>query len=393
MKFTVKNRSILLLVIAEIAAMSLWFVSSAILSDMQLEFSFTASYGAALASSVPAGFVVGALLVAFYGIADRFDPRLVFALASFLAAVFNLGLLLIDIGGFSAILLRFLTGVCLAGVYPVGMKIAVGWGDKDRGWLVGLVVGGLTLGSAAPHLLSFLGGADWRLTTLIASIIAVFSSLVIAFTQLGPHHTIVSKFQVSAIKIAWTNRNIRRAFFGYFGHMWELYAMWSWIVTALAVSYSMQIGASEAQEFAKLTAFIAIAGGALMCPFAGLFADKIGKAKITIIAMSISGCSALFAAMFFGGPIELMFVIVLIWGLSIIPDSAQFSALIADFAPSELSGSIMTLQTALGFALTIMTIQITPIIANVWGWPMVFVLLALGPFVGILSMYPLLKNN
>ncbi|MEH6456194.1 MAG: hypothetical protein V7749_07720 [Cocleimonas sp.] len=390
---TVKNRSILLLVIAEITAMSLWFVSSAVLSDMQLEYSLTATYGAALASSVPAGFVVGALLVAVLGIADRFDPRLVFGLASLLAAAFNASLLLVVVGDFSAIFLRFLTGVCLAGVYPVGMKIAVGWGDKDRGWLVGLVVGGLTLGSAAPHLLSFLGGADWRLTTLTASIIAALAALVIAFTQLGPHHTIASKFQASAIMIAWTNRSIRRAFFGYFGHMWELYAMWSWIVTALAVSYSMQISDSEAQEFAKLTAFIAIGGGALMCPLAGLFADKIGKAKITIIAMSVSGLSALFAALFFGGPIEFMFIIVLIWGLSIIPDSAQFSALIADYSPRELSGSIMTLQTALGFALTIMTIQLTPIIANIWGWPTVFVILALGPLLGILAMVPLTKNN
>ena len=393
MKLSVKSRSILLLVVAEVTAMSLWFVSSAILSDMQLEFSFSASYGAALASSVPAGFVVGALLVAVFGIADRFDPRLVFALASLLAAAFNASLLLVTVGDVSAILMRFFTGVCLAGVYPIGMKIAVGWGDKDRGWLVGLVVGGLTLGSAAPHLMSFLGGADWRMTTLTASTIAVFSALIIAFIQLGPHHTIATKFQASAIKIAWTNRNIRRAFFGYFGHMWELYAMWSWIVTALAASYSMQIGDSDAQQFAKLTAFIAIGGGALMCPLAGLFADKIGKAKITIVAMSVSGFSALFAALFFGGPVELMFVIVLIWGLSIIPDSAQFSALIADYSPSELSGSIMTLQTALGFALTIITIQVTPMIANVLGWPTVFIILALGPLLGIWSMYPLLKNK
>ena len=266
------------------------------------------------------------------------------------------------------------------------MKLVVGWGTKDRGWLVGLVVGGLTLGSAAPHLLAWLGGSDWRLTTLVASALAVLAAVLVTMTTLGPHHAVQPRLKPGAVFLAWTDTRIRRAFLGYFGHMWELYAMWAWIGPALLASYAARLEAEAAAELAKLTAFAAIAAGALLCPPAGRLADRIGKARLTILVMATSGLSAVLAGFAFGGPVWLVAPIVVLWGASVIPDSAQFSALVADYAPPALAGSLMSLQTALGFALTIATVQLAPSVAAALGWPALFWLLALGPLVGIVAM-------
>ncbi|MFK7853182.1 MAG: MFS transporter [Granulosicoccus sp.] len=388
-----KNRSILLLVLAEVAAMTLWFVSSATLADQQKELTLSDFSSALLTSGVAAGFVVGALYVAISGIADRHDPRRVFAISAILAAAANACLLMVVPGGVVSIALRVFTGFCLAGVYPVGMKIAIGWGQKDRGWLVGLLVGGLTLGSASPHLLAWFGGSNWRLTTAIASALALFAAGLIMLTKLGPHHASQARVTVGQVSLAWTDRRIRRAFIGYLGHMWELYALWAWIAPAAAASYMLQTDAATALEWSKLTAFVAIASGALLCPFAGRYADHLGKAELTIFAMLVSAASALMAAFVFGGPVILVATVFVLWGLSVIPDSAQFSALVADLSPPEMSGSLMSLQTALGFALTILTVQLTPIVVDRFGWPLLFCVLALGPIIGIVSMTGLTRRN
>ncbi len=384
-----KARSITLLVLAEISAMSLWFVSSAVVGDMTRSVSLSTAASAILSSSVPAGFVVGALGSAFIGLADRLDPRRVFALSVVFAAVANLLTLWVSVGSASAVILRFLTGLFLAGVYPVGMKIAIGWGTRDRGWLVGLVVGGLTLGSAAPHLLAYLGGANWQLTTVLASGIALLAAIMIMLTGLGPHHAIAPRFDPATISLAWADRRIRRAYAGYLGHMWELYAMWAWIGVAVTASYAVQMEPERARALGKLVAFFTIAGGALLCPLAGKLADRLGKARTTIVFMVLSGASAVIAAGSFGGSVGVFTLAVLLWGLSVIPDSAQFSALIADFAPPEKAGSLMTLQTACGFALTIITVQATPWLATQIGWPGVFLVLACGPAFGVWSMWAL----
>ena len=366
--------------------MTLWFVSSATLADLRQELPLSAFRSALLVSGVPAGFVVGALYVAMAGTADRFDPRRVFAVSAIFAAIANSLLLVVPPGGALSILLRIFTGFCLAGVYPVGMKIAVGWGKEDRGWLVGLLVGGLALGSAAPHLLSWFGGSNWRLATALASVLSVVAAILVLQTRLGPHHAVQARMNPRLITLAWTDTRLRRAYLGYLGHMWELYAFWAWVAPAAAASYLLKTTPEQAVEWSKLTAFVAIGSGALLCPFAGKLADKVGKAELTIMAMAVSGLSALTAAFVFGGPVWLVATVFMIWGLSVIPDSAQFSALVADLAPPEMTGSLMSLQTALGFALTIMTVQVSPLVANHMGWPFLFCVLALGPAVGIVAM-------
>lgn len=366
--------------------MSLWFVSSATLADLRQERPLGTFVSAMLVSAVPLGFVIGALYVALMGIADRFDPRKVFALSAAAAALANAAALITEPGGVTSIVLRILTGFFLAGVYPVGMKIAVGWGEKDRGWLVGLLVGGLTLGSASPHLLAWFGGANWQLTTALASSLALVSAVLVLFTRTGPYHAAQARINPALITVAWTDTRLRRAFLGYFGHMWELYALWAWIAPAAAASYALRMQPEQAIEWSKLTAFVAIGSGALLCPFAGKLADRIGKAELTIIAMLVSGCSALAAALFYGGPVWLVSGIFILWGLSVIPDSAQFSAMVSDLSPPEMTGSLMSLQTALGFALTILTVQMTPLLADAIGWPGLFCVLAAGPAVGIVAM-------
>jgi MFS family permease len=384
--------SITLLVLAEIAGMSLWFASAAILPDMVRESGIDPVRQAMLSSGVQLGFVAGALAVAASGLADRFDPRRVFALTGVLAALCNAALLIAPIGGTIAILLRFLTGLLLAGVYPVGMKIAVGWGTRDRGLLVGLLVGALTVGSALPHLAAYFGGADWRSVIVATSTLALVGGLLVLLCGLGPHHARAPRFSTRAVVLAWTNRRIRLTYLGYFGHMWELYAMWAWIGAAAAASYGVLLGEAEATRLAKLTAFLAIALGGLTCAPAGWVADRIGKAQVTIIAMALSGSSAIATALSFGGPIWLTFGLIIIWGIFVIPDSAQFSALVADAAPPDLAGSAMTLQTALGFALTAVTVQVTPLLAHAFGWPAILAGLAIGPVVGIAAMMRLLKT-
>lgn len=366
--------------------MSLWFMSAAILPDLTREFAISETRQAALSSAVQIGFVVGALASALLGLADRIDPRRLFAFCAITAALFNASLLVVEPGGLVSIFARFATGALLAGVYPVGMKIAVGWGQKDRGFLVGTLVGALTLGSAAPHLLALLGGADWRWSLIVASVASAAGGALCLFAALGPFHAKAPRMKIRAIFTAWTDRKIRYAYAGYLGHMWELYAMWAWIGVALTLSFSAHMPQSDAVSLSRLIAFLTIAAGGVASVIAGIVADRVGKANIAILAMVFSGSAAIASAITFGGPVWLTILCVLVWGAAILPDSAQFSALVADYAPPEQAGSLMSFQTALGFALTFFTVQLTPLGAELIGWPGVFALMAIGPALGIAGM-------
>lgn len=379
--------SMTLLVIAQMCAMSMWFTAAAIMPDMIREGGLNETRQALMTSMVQAGFVAGALAISISGLADRLDPRAIVAFCSVGAGVANAALLISHIGGGAAVTARFATGVLLAGVYPVGMKIATGWGLRDRGLLVGILVGALTLGTSTSYFASFLGDQDWRAVVIATSLIGSVGGLLVLGARLGPHHAQAPRFTPSAILLIWTERNIRLPFLGYLGHMWELYAMWAWAAALASASYAFSMEATDAARLGKLTAALAIGLGGLACVPAGLLGDRVGKAEVTIAAMTTSGLAALLTAASFGGPVWLSFILILLWGIAIVPDSAQFSALIADAAPPHLAGSILTFQTAIGFALTILTVQATPFAASYIGWPLLLCVLAVGPGLGVWAMW------
>jgi MFS family permease len=379
------RRSILFLLLAEIGAMSLWFVSAAILPEMRAEMPMSPGRAAALSSAVQIGFVLGALGFALHGTADRFDPRRVFAMSALVGALANAALLVTPIGGVAQVVLRAVTGAALAGVYPVGMKIVVGWSVERRGLLIGLLVSALTLGSASPHLIAVFGGADWQATVVVASLLAALAAVLALGASLGPHHARAPRLDVGALALAWRSRPIRLAYGGYLGHMWELYAFWAWIGVAALAAFTEALGDGAAPA-ARLVTFAAIALGGVACVPAGWLADRIGKARVAQAAMVLSASAAVATALSFGGPVWLTATLIVLWGIAVIPDSAQFSALVADAAPPERAGSLLTFQTALGFLLTAVIVQVVPMVAAAVGWPWTLALMGLGPVAGAAAM-------
>lgn len=364
-------------------------MSSAVLPLMLAEKAISASNQALLASSVQAGFVVGAFVYALTGVSDRFDPRFVFAASALFAAGCNAMLLVVEIGGSAAIMFRFMTGALLAGVYPVGMKLAVAWSLKHRGLLVSLLIGALTVGSAMPHAISMFGASDWRSSVALTSGLAAAGGLLVVMGALGPHNAQTTTFHPRVMMEAWYNRRIRLAFAGYLGHMWELYAMWTWIGAIALASFEQTMAQGAARSFSQMTTIAAISLGAFACVFAGRLADAYGKAHIAMIAMVLSCAAAIATSMSFGAAPWVTAVCIIFWGITIVPDSAQFSALVADAAAPEHVGSLMTFQTATGFALTFVTVQLAPLLAAHVGWHTVILVLAVGPAMGALAMQKL----
>ena len=386
--------ALLLLSISVVLGLSVWFAASAAAPQLQLRWGLDAGRAGLLTSLVQLGFVTGTLTAALLNLADIVPSRRYFAVSTAGAAVANAALLAVPGYGW-ALVSRFATGFFMAGVYPPAMKMAATWYRSSRGLAIGTVVGALTLGKSTPYLVDALGGAGIEWIVLSTTACGLTAATLIALTwRDGPFAFPRRPFSWRLAGDVVRNRSWRRATGGYLGHMWELYAFWTWITAWVAASAAARAGLSQQTPAAaaKLVGFAAIAVGALGCVWGGRTADRIGYAPLTIRALAASGSCALFAGAVFGHGLVLVLPVVLVWGFFVIADSAQFSALVTEVVEPHAVGTALTLQVALGFLLTTVTIQLVPWTAELIGWRWSFLILVPGPVFGIFSIRRLRGN-
>ena len=389
-----RYRQLALLGLVQLLAMGLWFSASAVVPELRDAWGLGDSGAAWLTTSVQLGFAAGAVLSALLTLSDTWDPRRLMAGSALLGAAATTAIALFAEGLAPALVLRFLTGVALAGVYPPGMKIVAGWFRAGRGMAIGVLIGALSMGSAMPHLLRPLGGIGaWQPVLLLASALAVVAA-VLAATGLrtGPHQAPAAPFDPRAVRRIFADRATMLANGGYFGHMWELYAMWTWIPAFLAASFTADPSLRTTPSLASYLAFGTIAAGGLGAAAAGVLADRLGRTVVTSWSMVISGACCLVIGPLFGGPAWAVAAVCLVWGFAIVADSAQFSACVSELTEPEYIGTALTLQTAIGFLLTVATIRLLPVWEAALGWEWAFAPLAIGPALGTWSMLALRRR-
>ncbi|MCU1283800.1 MAG: transporter [Acidobacteriales bacterium] len=402
------KRTLIILSIAELLAMSLWFAGTAVLPQLAQIWKADLGVSAWLTLAVQLGFVVGALLLATFNISDVFHAPRVLAVSAVAGALFNAGFAFTaDHNIALAIILRFLTGATLAGTYPTGMKILAGWFRQGRGLALGILVGALAIGSALPHgvnAVKGIGAESWRLVVLSSSVLALIAAALVAFfVNEGPYAAASPPFEFRQVTeiLSFRNRRLGLANLGYLGHMWELYSLWGWVALLLRQSAI----ASDAQtQSIKALSFMVIAVGSIGCWWAGHASDRAvpnrlalisdhqsrvrQRSRVTIIAMGVSGiCCLLTAALF--RHFYIVVAISIIWGISVVADSAQFSAIISEVSDPRYVGTALTLQTAMGFLLTVISIRLTAAIGERAGWQWAAASLAIGPAMGIWAMVKL----
>ncbi|GLQ56206.1 MFS transporter [Devosia nitrariae] len=377
-------RTLAILVVAVILPMTTWFSATAVLPQLTEYWALSSDMRTWMTNGVQLGFVVGALSLSLVSLPDIAPLRLLMAIAAALAGVANLGLLVAPSPEW-AVGCRILTGVALAGVYPPALKLVATWFQRGRGLAMGALIGGLTFGSAVPHLLRALSqGVSWSYVVVGSSVLTFIGAIIFLLrAREGPYPFSRAVFDPRQIGRVLRNRGVALANLGYFGHMWELYAMWGWFLAFAGAGFG---GGMLSASQLSLLVFAVIATGVLGCLLGGVLADRIGRTATTALMMITSGACALLIGLVFTGPFWLFVVVALIWGISVIGDSAQFSAMTTEVGDSDLVGTALAFQLGIGFALTMVSLTLVPIIADAVGWRWAFLVLVPGPLLGTAAM-------
>ena len=381
-----KQMSLLLVTVATFLSLSVWFSTNAVSTALETDKAIGESSMTVLTIAVQIGFVFGTLFISFTNLSDLINARTLFTVSSILAAITNFLVVPLD-SPEALIVTRFATGAFLGGVYPMGMKVLSGWYVSGRGFAIGTLVGAVTLGSGTPHILMSVFSENWQMVILVSSILAITGGVILkVFVGDGPHDVVGAKFNPRYLISALSERGPRLALIGYLGHQWELYAMWAWIGSFMLYVLEERPLFGDGIQLASVITFLVFAVGAVASSLAGAWSEKIGRTAVATIAMVISGCVALFVGFI---PVEwsvLIVIFVLIWGASVIADSAQFSTAITELSDPVYRGTMLTFQTGVGFALTAISIWLLPVVKDLSGWGWAFAILALGPVVGITAM-------
>jgi MFS family permease len=379
-------RQLALLSFVLLCGMSLWFSASAVAPALREAWSLGSGEMGGLTMAVQGGFVAGGLASAILNLPDRVRPTILVAAACALGAAANTAFALFAHGLGLALPLRFVTGVCLACVYPPGMLIASTWFRERRGLALGIVVGALTIGTASPHLVAALPRPDWRTVLHVSSASAVVGAVVaVAWVREGPFASKRAPFQPRFVARVFREPALRLANFGYFGHMWELYAAWTWMNVFTLDSLHARGGAVDARA-GSLVAFAFIFAGTFGCAVAGAIADRVGRTRIAAASLLVSGACCLASPAAHGAPLPVLAALALVWGFAIVADSAQFSAMVTELSPAEYTGTALTVQMCVGFLVTMVSIRLLPWLAGDGGWRFAFVALVPGPIFGLVAM-------